>query len=111
MSIIDELKEIAIGIVTEAKETKQAMDEISEWDSMDEVVANVKMVHKFFGDLTAAIKEAGDKIGETAGNDEKLAAAIEAAKELVDWPPMTEYMLGLFLQYAIKAAYHSFVKP
>jgi len=102
------IKEEASKLIQNAILVKTSMDELREWDSLEEVLNNIVLATTFITDLILAIEIAVDNISddvEGIKSGEKLDAAVSILDDIIELP----WYMEIFDEAAFKMLISSIV--
>lgn len=97
---VKQLKEKAKELIGEIGTISEDMNEISEWNSTEEIVRNITTVYKYISKVVLCIDEAAKDIAaqynEIQGmtSEEKLEAATAIVDEMIELPFYLEFFDG-----------------
>jgi len=86
---VEKLVDQSKGILLESKNMIAGMDELSEWNSIGEIITNFKEVYQFIIKVTLAVEIASDDIFddvEGLKSKDKAEAAAQLLDDMVDLP-------------------------
>lgn len=107
---IEMIKERAMVLMSEAGMLRETMDEMSEWNSVGEIITNVKSVHKYLVRVVRFIQQAAKELGEEFETSEnKLEAAASIVDDMLDLPFYLEMIDGPVIKVVLSLVV-SFVK-
>lgn len=97
MSNVSKIKERVDEFTRNFTALKASMDELEEWNSIDEIVQNFKKLGKFVTSIVMAVELAVDDLKadlEDLKSEEKLEAAVKVLDEKVKLPWFLEVIDG-----------------
>jgi len=102
---ITEVVRHANTLLTDGKNVLESMNELREWNSFEEIVANMGNLNRFFLKVVSAVEFVSsdayeDLEGVVEGND-KLDAVVEILDELIKLPFYLEMFDGMAIRMAI----------
>jgi hypothetical protein len=98
------IKEKIEEIIIDSVALKESMDELSEWDSIEEIMANFGAVQKFAQNVVLVVEIAAAEITSTLKNEEKLLAATNTIDNLIKLPWYLELVDGPIIHTFLKGA-------
>lgn len=98
---MDILVETAKAFWRDVKTTKESMDEFEEWNSMGEILDNLKTVAELFGRAMLCVETAVVQTGKILTSEEKRAAAAKVLDAMVPLPGFAELLDGPAFEYGL----------
>lgn len=103
-NIVDLIKEKVNENRLEGTALMAQMDELQEWDSLDEILENINLIRQFFVNVILDVELVAltllDEVEAIHGGD-KLDAAVELIDEYVKFPLMIEIVDGPAIKMAL----------
>ena len=99
-----DLLERARALAAEGKEIAATMDDLREWNSMQEVYDNFGALHKFVKDVVLLVEQAAGEIATTVQSDDKLNVAVTLIDSAIKLPFFLEWADGPVIKLLIKQA-------
>lgn len=97
IDVVEKIKNRVDELIEEFDGLKSSIDEVSEWDSLGEIITNIGSITNFIINVVLAVefsvKELADEIEDITGV-EKREAAVQVLDELLDLPWYLEMVDG-----------------
>ena len=104
---VEALKTKASSILKDAKDVLENMDQLNEWDSIDEIITNMDALNSIILRVISAVEVAADNL-KTDFNDIKSGDKLDAATKILDdsihLPFWLEFCDGPLLKVTISMA-------
>ncbi len=87
----------AKALAQDAKTTWGGMNEISEWDSLEEICGNCGKIAELGGRAALCVEQAAVDIGAVLTSEEKREAAVQVVDDMIELPGYLEMFDGMVI--------------